>query len=105
MGITDSEPDSSDKFSETIEFANGGDNEADSENDPFAATASFGTDPDASRPDPATPQAQQTEFGRYLVRKTLGAGAFGAVYVGFDPQLNREVAIKVPHLAAGDEEA
>ncbi len=37
-----------------------------------------------------TPQA----FGRYVVKKTLGSGAFGTVYLGHDLQLDRAVAIK-----------
>lgn len=36
--------------------------------------------------------------GRYEIRRILGKGTFGAVYLGYDPQLNREVAIKLPHL-------
>lgn len=35
-------------------------------------------------------------LGRYEIRGRLGEGAFGTVYVGFDTQLNRQVAIKVP---------
>jgi class 3 adenylate cyclase/predicted ATPase len=34
-------------------------------------------------------------FGRYEVRRTLGAGGFGSVYLGHDTQLDRPVAIKV----------
>lgn len=37
-------------------------------------------------------------FGRYLVRGTLGAGAFGEVYLADDPELGRRVAIKAPRL-------
>lgn len=35
-------------------------------------------------------------IGKYSVRGILGQGAFGKVYRGYDPQLDREVAIKVP---------
>ncbi len=41
---------------------------------------------------PGTP----THVGRFEVRSELGAGAFGRVYRAFDPELHREVAIKVP---------
>ena len=34
--------------------------------------------------------------GRFEVRAVLGEGAFGRVYLGFDKELEREVAIKVP---------
>lgn len=40
---------------------------------------------------PATPAA----FGRYEVRRPLGTGGFGTVYLGHDSQLDRPVALKV----------
>jgi len=38
-------------------------------------------------------------IGRYRVRRRLGSGAFAAVYLAWDEQLQREVAVKVPHPA------
>ena len=37
-------------------------------------------------------------FGRYRVRRLLGSGTMGAVYVADDTQLQRQVAIKIPKL-------
>jgi predicted ATPase/class 3 adenylate cyclase len=52
-----------------------------------------------SRPDasPSTPAF----FGRYQVQRGLGAGGFGTVYLGYDSQLDRSVAIKVLHAGTG----
>ncbi len=44
------------------------------------------------KPESAT--AYPMSFGRYQVRRELGAGGFGTVYLGHDSQLDRPVAIK-----------
>ena len=54
------------------------------------------------RPAPtAAPLAIPSTLGRYEVRRLLGTGGFGAVYLGHDGQLDRPVAIKVLHGGAG----
>ena len=40
-----------------------------------------------------------SKIGRFELRRELGRGAQSVVYLGFDPQLQREVAIKTLHLA------
>jgi class 3 adenylate cyclase/tetratricopeptide (TPR) repeat protein len=52
-------------------------------------------------PAPVPPAA----FGRYPVRRALGAGGFGAVYLGHDTQLDRPVAIKVLRAGSSPPEA
>ena len=40
------------------------------------------------------------QLGKYQIQAALGKGGMGMVYIGYDPLLDRKVAIKVlaPHL-------
>jgi eukaryotic-like serine/threonine-protein kinase len=46
---------------------------------------------------PALAQAAR-QVGRYQIRRVLGQGGFGLVFLAYDPLLNRHVAVKVPRL-------
>jgi serine/threonine protein kinase len=60
------------------------------------------------RAEPDLPKDNLSErISRYVVKKVLGKGGFGVVYLAYDDQLRRDVAIKVPHpeLVARPEDA
>ncbi|HEX8202074.1 MAG TPA: protein kinase, partial [Isosphaeraceae bacterium] len=59
--------------------------------------ASPSTLPPSGPPPRPAPTPVPTRIGRFEVRARLGAGAFGTVYRAYDPVLDRDVALKVPH--------
>ncbi len=54
------------------------------------------SDEPSNRPAPSRSAVGPQQIGRYRLDRVLGEGAFGRVYLGFDAQLQRQVAIKVP---------
>jgi tetratricopeptide (TPR) repeat protein/tRNA A-37 threonylcarbamoyl transferase component Bud32 len=55
-------------------------------------------------PDPG-PLPRGATVGRYVIVDAIGAGAMGRVYAGYDPKLDRKVAIKLLRMQASDETA
>ena len=53
--------------------------------------------PDDNRHEGSSPRPGRALFGRYRVVRHLGRGSFGDVWQGYDDELDRSVAIKVPH--------
>jgi len=48
---------------------------------------------------PITVTPDRTQLGRYRIDRQLGRGAMGAVYLGHDPKIGRQVAIKTMALS------
>jgi class 3 adenylate cyclase/predicted ATPase len=66
--------------------------------DPLTVTGDYAMHAPNSGSDGTTAAAAPQAFDRYQVRGFLGKGGFGSVYLGYDAQLDRQVAIKVPNL-------
>jgi len=57
------------------------------------------------QPNEITDGPAPQQIGRYKIEKLIGQGTFGNVYLGFDPDLERSVAVKVPRQSFFDESA
>jgi serine/threonine protein kinase/predicted ATPase len=73
------------------------------------AASDFTRAPSSNEPAAAPPASasasQPSVIGRYEIRRMLGSGGFGAVYLGHDVPLDRAVAIKVLHTGRTEDHA
>lgn len=59
-----------------------------------SATSTIIASPNQGQKTLVMSHVEMPEFGRYRIEKELGRGAMGVVYLGNDPKINRQVAIK-----------
>ena len=45
---------------------------------------------------PEAPLPEGTRLGRFEIRRELGRGGYGVVLLAYDPNLGREIALKIP---------
>ena len=57
---------------------------------------------DITRPPDVVLPTEGEEWGRFRLLEKVGAGSFGSVYRAFDPDLDREIAIKILHRSIDD---
>ncbi|MEA2690919.1 MAG: eukaryotic-like serine/threonine-protein kinase [Acidobacteriota bacterium] len=69
-----------------------------------ARTETFDLGGERASPGPAAPAPlpRGAFLGRYVVLGPIGAGGMGVVYAGYDPELDRKVALKLLHPGAGE---